>query len=88
MTLITNHTPQTSASTSSTGRRRNPDPIEELATIDDKSPDNKPDRPHLSVPDGPQSGFGPDGTDQAKFSGDPTLGIDPREAAARLGNGD
>ena len=63
-------------------RRRSPDPVEELATIDDKSPDNKPDRPHLSVTDGPQPGFGPDGTKQPKLAGDPTLGIDPREAAA------
>jgi len=69
-------------------RRRDPDPIEELATIDETIPDNNPDRPHLSVADVPQLGFGPDGTRQPKFSGDPTLGIDPREAAARLGGGD
>jgi hypothetical protein len=86
MMLYTDH-PANKASSGS-GRRRNPDPIEELATIDEKSPDNNPDRPHLSVPDGPQPGFGPDGTKQPKFSGDPTLGIDPREAAARLGDGD
>lgn len=68
-------------------RRRDPDPIEELATIDDKGQDNRPDRPHLSVADVPQPGFGPDGMKPAAFSGDPTLGVDPREAAARLGDG-
>ena len=62
-------------------RRRDPDPIEELATIDDRSQDNRPDRPHLSVTDGPQPGFGPDGTKEPEFTGDPALGIDPRQAA-------
>ena len=80
--------PSTNNAASGARRHRDPDPIEELATIDDTSQDNNPDRPHLSIADVPQPGFGPDGTKQPKFSGDPELGIDPREAAARLGNGD
>ena len=88
MTLYTGNSPQDAVSKTGVHRRRDPDPIEELATIDDKSQDNDPDRTHLSVENVPLPGFGPDGTGQPKFSGDPALGIDPREAAARLGNGE
>ena len=88
MTVYTSDSIHDAGSKTGAHRRRDPDPIEELATIDDRSQDNNPDRPHLSVTDGPQPGYGPDGTGQPEFSGDPALGIDPRDAAARQGNGD
>lgn len=56
-----------------------PDPIEELATIDDHRQDNDPDRPHLAQQPGPQPGFGPDEFSAPMIKGDPELGIDPRE---------
>jgi hypothetical protein len=88
MTLYTGNAAQGANPNVGTHRRRDPDPIEELATIDGKSQDNDPDRPHLSVGRGPLPGFGPDGTGRPIFSGDPTLGIDPRVAAAGLDNQD
>ena len=88
MTLYTGKATPNADARADVHRRRDPDPIEELATIDDTSQDNNPDRPHLSIANGPQPGFGPDGTGEPEFTGNPELGIDPREAAARLGNGD
>lgn len=67
--------------------RPDPDPIAELATIDDRSQDNDPDRPHLARQLGPQPGFGPDEMSSPEFDGDPELGIDPRDAAAQTGRG-
>ena len=66
--------------------RPNPDPIEELATIDGDSQDNWPDRPQLANQPGPKPGFGPNPTAE-KLVGNPELGIDPREAAGAWQNG-
>jgi len=88
MTLDTPMPVPDSKSGLSTSCRRDPDPVQEMATIDDKSQDNVPARPHLSAPEVPEPGFGPDGTKEPTLTGNPELGIDPREAAARLGNGD
>lgn len=60
--------------------RPDPDPIEELATVDTDSPDNRPDRPHLADQPGSKPGFGPD-PHAERLVGNPELGIDPREAA-------
>lgn len=65
------------------GGRPDPDPIEELATIDDSSPDNRPDTPHLAQQPGHKPGFGPDEFSSPMLEGNPELGIDPREAAGR-----
>lgn len=65
--------------------RPDPDPIEELATIDTENQDNNPDRPHLANQPGPKPGFGPN-PDVEKLEGNPGLGIDPREAAKRAGD--
>lgn len=62
------------------GGRPDPDPIQEMATIDGDSQDNRPDRPHLKQQAGPQSGFGPR-PDVEKLVGNPELGIDPRDTA-------
>lgn len=66
--------------------RPDPDPISELATIDSDSQDNDPDRPHLANQPGPKPGFGPN-PHAEKLGGNPELGIDPREAAVRAGDG-
>ena len=64
--------------------RPDPDPIEELATINSDRLGNDPDRPHLARQPGPQPGFGPDEMSSPEFRGNPALGIDPREAAAHI----
>lgn len=66
--------------------RPDPDPIEELATIDADSQDNNPDRPNLASQPGPKPGFGPN-PNAEKLEGNPELGIDPREAVKRAGDG-
>lgn len=58
-----------------------PDPISELATIDDGSQDNRPDKPHLADQPGSKPGFGPGESTPPQLEGNPELGIDPREAA-------
>ena len=67
-------------------RRPDPDPIEELATIDGNSLDNRPDTPHLARQPGPKPGFGPD-PNAERLVGNPELGIDPREAPKSWENG-
>jgi len=69
-----------------TSRGPDPDPIEELATIDGNSLDNRPDRPHLARQPGPQPGFGPN-PNAERLEGNPELGIDPREAPKSWENG-
>jgi len=66
--------------------RVNPDPIEELATINPSNQDNNPDRPNLASQPGPKPGFGPN-PNAEKLEGNPELGIDPREAVKRAGDG-
>lgn len=66
--------------------RPDADPIEELATIDSDSQDNRPDRPRLANQPGPKPGFGPNPTAE-KLVGNPELGIDPRETAGSWQNG-
>lgn len=88
MTLDNRNPTPSAGSGLSTSCRRDPDPVQEMATIDDRSQDNDPARPQLSAAEVPEPGFGPDGNKQPRLTGDPELGIDPREAAARLGNGD
>ena len=60
--------------------------IEELATIDGNSLDNRPDTPHLARQPGPKPGFGPD-PNAERLVGNPELGIDPREAPKSWENG-
>jgi len=67
-------------------RGPDPDPIEELATIDTDSPDNNPARPHLASQPGRKPGFGPDPKAE-RLVGNPELGIDPREAPGSWENG-
>jgi hypothetical protein len=69
-----------------TGRGPDPDPIEELATIDGNSQDNNPDRPHLARQPGPQPGFGPN-PNAERLVGNPELGIDPHDAAGSWESG-
>ena len=63
-----------------------PDPIAEMATIGDAAVAGNSDRPRLAAQPGGTPGFGPDEFSRARHEGDPTLGIDPREAASRAGN--
>jgi hypothetical protein len=62
-----------------------PDPISELATIDDSGDGGGADRPHLANQPGPKPGFGPN-PNVEKLVGNPELGIDPREAAGSWEN--
>lgn len=68
-----------------TSKRPDPDPISELATIDDSGAGGAPDRPHLANQPGSKPGFGPD-PHAEKLEGNPELGIDPREAVKRAGD--
>jgi hypothetical protein len=70
--------PHDAAGTTSS-RGPDPDPISELATIDGKSQDNDPDRPHLANQPGDKPGFGPDEFTAPLLEGNPELGIDPRD---------
>ena len=67
-------------------RRPDPDPIEELATIDGNSLDNNPDRPRLARQPGPKPGFGPN-PNAERLEGNSELGIDPREVSKSWENG-
>lgn len=67
-------------------RGPDPDPIEEMATIDSDSSDNNPARPHLAHQPGPKPGFGPN-PNAERLVGHPELGIDPREAPKSWQNG-
>jgi hypothetical protein len=67
--------------------RTDPDPISELATIDDSGAGGPPDRPHLANQPGDKPGFGPDEFTAPKLEGNPDVGIDPREAAIRARDG-
>ena len=65
-----------------------PDPISELATIDDSGEGGAiADRPHLSDQPGDKPGFGPNEFTPAKLEGNPELGIDPGDAARITGDG-
>lgn len=69
------------------GDRPDPDPIAELATIDDSGEGGAPDRPHLARQPGPKPGFGPDEFASPKLEGNAELGIDPHRTDATAGNG-
>jgi hypothetical protein len=64
-----------------------PDPISELATIDESGESGATDRPHLANQPGDKPGFGPDEFTPPQLEGNPDLGIDPREAVLRAGDG-
>ena len=66
--------------------RPDPDPISELATIDDSGNGGAADRPELARQPGSKPGFGPDEFTGARIEGNPDLGIDPRDAALRSEN--
>lgn len=63
--------------------RPDPDPIDELATIDDSGAGGAPDRPRLAVQPGRKPGFGPNESAGARVEGNPDLGIDPRDTNGR-----
>ena len=67
--------------------RPDPDPLSELATIDDRGDGAIVDRPHLADQPGPKPGFGPDEFTRPQLEGNPELGIDPREAPGSWVNG-
>lgn len=63
-----------------------PDPLSELATIDDSGEGGATDQPRLADQPGDKPGFGPDEFASPKLEGNPELGIDPREAIKRTGD--
>lgn len=68
-------------------RGPDPDPLSELATIDDSGSGGEPDSPRLARQPGSKPGFGPDEFTPPQLEGNPELGIDPREAVIRAGDG-
>jgi hypothetical protein len=67
--------------------RPDPDPISELATIDDSGAGGAPDRPQLANQPGHKPGFGPDEFTRPKLEGNPELGIDPHDAPRSWASG-
>lgn len=65
-------------------RYPDPDPLEEMATIDDAG-GRQP--PRLASQMGPKPGFGPDEFTPPLLEGDSDLGLDPRAVASVTGDG-